>query len=107
MHSLLYSQTDHYKVKIIIIVISLVYHIQAENQLNLSFYDSLIPHAQATVDDDEDDEGDDDCFVPRKLFLFSFAHFKVSAILCLICVLFFIVCFLFFFGGGGLYTKSD
>ena len=54
---------------------------QAENQIN-HIYDSLIHHAQATVDDDEDDEGDDDGFVPRKLFLFSFAHFKVSPILC-------------------------
>lgn len=53
------------KVKIIVIVISIIYHIQAENQLNMSYYDSLIPHAQATVDDDEDDEGDNDCFLPN------------------------------------------
>ena len=44
------------KVKIIVIVISIIYHIQTENQLNLSYYDSLIPHAQDTVDDDEDDK---------------------------------------------------
>lgn len=49
------------------------------------------------MDDVEDDE--DDGFVPRKLFLFSFTHFKVSAKLfvCLIAVLFFVV----FFGGVG------
>ena len=68
---------------------------QAENQIN-HFYDSLIPLAQATVDDDEDDEGDNDGFVPRKLFLFSFAHFKVNAILfvCLVGVLYFCCLFL-------------
>lgn len=56
------------------------------------------------MDDVEDDE--DDGFVPRKLFLFSFTHFKVSAKLfvCLIAVLFFVV----FFGGWGcLCTKSS
>ena len=85
------------------LLLILLYYMQAENQIN-HFYDSLIHHAQATVEDDEDDEGDDDGFVPRKLFLFSFAHFKVSAVL-FVCLLVF--CFLlfggFFFGGGSLH----
>ena len=88
------------------LLLILLYYMQAENQIN-HFYDSLIHHAQAIVEDDEDDVGDDDGFVPRKLFLFSFAHFKVSAILCLIGVLYFVVCFFFGGGGGVLYTKLE
>ena len=55
------------------------------------------------MDDVEDDE--DDGFVPRKLFLFSFTHFKVSAKLfvCLIAVLFFVV----FLGGGGVFAQNQ
>ena len=68
------------------------------------------------VFDEEEDE--DDYFVPRKLFLFSFAHFKVSRVFKLlflivgnvivagffswfVCVFFFYIVAYLFFGGGG------
>ena len=88
------------KVKIIVIVISIIYHIQAENQLNLSYYDSLIPHAQATVDDDEDDEGDNDCFLPNVV---PFQLYKFQGDWNIVC---FVQLFFFLVKGGGLNTKK-
>lgn len=82
-------------------------HNHSENHIYWNF---IIIQAAVVFDEEEDV---DDNFVPRKLFLFSFAHFKVSTeflnyynswllvmvlLLACFCVLCFISCM--FFGGG-------
>ena len=88
-------------------------HNHSENHIYWNF---IIIQAAVVFDEEEDV---DDSFVPRKLFLFSFAHFKVSTeflnyyswlmvmvLSRLVFVSFFYILYIFFGGGWGVYLFS-